>query len=69
MNGAVPKRRMRVIGCRDTCDESASAGVIDAIDVVGKTTSNNDCNEESRETRPSEVRNYRMLVSRRAQAT
>ena len=38
MKGAVLKRRTRVIRCRDTCDESASAGVIDAIDVIGKTT-------------------------------
>ena len=62
MKGAVPKRRMRAIGCRDTCDESALAGVIDAIDVVAKTTINNECNEESGETRPSEVRDYRLPV-------
>ena len=33
MKGAVPKLRAKVIGCRDTCDESASAGVIDGIDI------------------------------------
>ena len=69
MKGAVPKRRTRAIGCRDTCDESASAGVIDAIDEVGKTTSNNKCNKESGETRPSEVRDHRMPVGWRVQAT
>ena len=36
--GSPPCQLMTLIGCRDTCDESASPGVIDAIDVKGKTT-------------------------------
>ena len=65
-NSPYPSFARDVIGCRDTCDESVSAGVIDAINVLGNTTSNNKCNEKSGETRPSEVRVYRMHVSWRA---
>ena len=47
------------------CDESASAGVIEAINVIGNNTINRKCNWKSGETRPSEVGLYRTPKKKR----
>lgn len=50
---------MRFQASHETVIESASAGVIDAINVIGNNTINRKCNWKSGETRPTKVGLYR----------